>query len=156
LLASAYAREMALLEQAEVDALLAMEKHRVDTIARRFPVPGNSLTVPLKSVDGSESFTLDIQRKGRIKLSKITFQERVRNEIVLARLDIDGPPHRNPDQTEVPCPHLHIYKEGYDTRIAIPAPPVVFTNTADLYALFFEFMAYCNVTLQPIIDPVLL
>jgi hypothetical protein len=37
------------------------------------------------------------------------------------RLDLDGPPHRNPDDQEIPCPHLHIYRAGYGD--SGPSPP---------------------------------
>jgi hypothetical protein len=37
------------------------------------------------------------------------------------RLDLDGPPHRNPDDEEIPWPHLHVYREGYGDKWASPA-----------------------------------
>ena len=149
----AYLRIVAQLGQAEADALLAMEKHRADNTVRQFPLPGDSLLIPLKSADGAEAFVLDVQRKGLIKLSKVTYQARARKEIILARLDIEGPPHRNPDQTEIPCPHLHVYREGFDDRWAIAAPPSDFTDTSDLYAAFGDFLRFCNVTLTPVVNP---
>jgi hypothetical protein len=65
---------------------------------------------------------LDLAR-GQIKLTKATYQNRARQAIVLMRLDLDGPPHRNPDDQEIPCPHLHFYREGYGDKWAIPPPP---------------------------------
>jgi len=65
------------------------------------------------------------------------------------RLDIDGPPHRNPDESEVPCPHLHIYREGYGDKWAIIAPVEVYPISANLFSLFQAFMAHCNITAPP-------
>jgi hypothetical protein len=140
------------LDQAEADALLALEKRRVNNRVSAFPLLGESLALELRSVAGDERFILDIQRKGRIKLTKITFQGRARHEVILARLDIDGPPHRNPDDTLVPCPHLHVYREGYDDRWAVPAPPEHFHNFVDLFVACSDFMAYFNVTVPPILQ----
>jgi hypothetical protein len=65
---------------------------------------------------------------------------------VLLRLDVDGPPHENPDGTVVPCPHLHIWKQDAADKWAIPAPAASFTDMADLVATFRDFLTYCNVT----------
>ena len=94
----------AALTQAEADGLLAMGKHRVDDKVWSPPHRGGSVTIPLVSVDGRESFLLDL-RRGRINLAKSTYQNRVRQVFVLARLDVGGPPHRNPDDEVIPCPH---------------------------------------------------
>src|SRR6185437_186560 len=97
------------ITQAEADSLIAMEKHRLDDQAWLFPAPGERIAVPLISHDKRENFTLDVTRS-QIRLTKATYQNRARQTIILMRLDIDGPPHRNPDESEVPCPHLHIYR----------------------------------------------
>lgn len=91
---------------------------------------------------------LDVTR-GQIKLSKATYQNRARVAIILLRLDIDGPPHRNPDGEELPCPHLHIYREGFGDRWAVSAPVDRYTNTLDLFATFEAFMQQCNITDLP-------
>jgi hypothetical protein len=91
---------------------------------------------------------LDVTR-GQIKLTKATFQNRVRAVIILIRLDLAGPPHRNPDGVEIPCPHLHIYREGYGDKWAIPAPLAIYSNTLDLFSTFETFMQECNITGPP-------
>ncbi len=109
------------LTQIEADALIQMDKFRTDGAAWNFPYAGEKLAIPLTSADKRENFILDINR-GRIKLTQATFQNRARQAIVLLRLDIDGPPHTNPDGAELACPHLHIYREGYGTKWAYPIP----------------------------------
>lgn len=136
------------IPQAEADALIGMEKHRVDDRAWLFVGPGGRLAIPLISADKREHFMLDVSRS-QIKLTKATFQDRARQAIVLMRLDLDGPPHRNPDDIEVPCPHLHVYREGYGDKWAIPVPPGRYADTSDLFATFEAFMGHCNVTDAP-------
>lgn len=106
------------LTQAEADSLIAMEKHRLDDTVVLFPGPGERISIPLTSQDKRENFMLDVTRS-QIKLTKATYQNRARQAIVLMRLDLDGPPHRNPDDTEIPCPHLHVYRKGYGDKWAV-------------------------------------
>ncbi|HWQ37505.1 MAG TPA: hypothetical protein VNM24_02690 [Burkholderiales bacterium] len=139
------------LTQAEADALIAMEKHRATNDRHDFPMRGESLTVPLQSPDKREHFLLDLSR-GRIDLLKVKMQNRGRQVFVLVRLDLGGPPHRNPDDTEVPAPHLHVYREGYGDKWAVPVPAERFSNPADLWVTLEEFMRFCNVTQPPHIE----
>ena len=139
------------LTQPEADALLAMEKHRIDDVVYDFPSMGGVLTIALQSPDRREQFLLDM-RKGRVDLLKGTYQSRARSVVVLARLDFGGAAHRNPDDTEVACPHLHLYREGYGDKWAFPLPAERFAASGDQWNLFQEFMIYCNITRQPIIQ----
>lgn len=50
------------LTQAEADALIAMEKHRVNEDRSDFPMGGQLLVLPLQSVDRREQFLLDLSR----------------------------------------------------------------------------------------------
>jgi len=67
------------------------------------------LTLDLIGNDNRERFLLDLWR-GIFKLSKVKYQTRGRQIIVLARLDINGAPHTNPDGGKVTGTHLHIYE----------------------------------------------
>ena len=136
------------LTQDEADKLMAMEKRAVDEKEWLFPVAGDRVAIPLTSLDKRESFMLDVTR-ARIKLTKATYQNRARAAIILLRLDLDGPPHRNPDGEEVPCPHLHIYREDFGDKWAVPAPLARYTNIRDLFSTFEAFMQQCNITDPP-------
>jgi hypothetical protein len=133
------------ISQAEADALIAMEKLFVDENDWTFPSEGERIALELTSPDKRENFTLDITR-ARIKLTKATYQNRARSAIILMRLDLDGPPHRNPDGHEIPCPHLHIYREGYGDKWAIPAPLDRYSDPADLFSTCEAFMQHCNIS----------
>jgi hypothetical protein len=139
------------LTQAEADALIAMEKHRVDEDRHPFPMAGDSLVLPLQSPDKREQFLLDISR-GRIDLLKGKYQERARQVVVLVRLDFGGAPHRNPDDQEIACPHLHLYREGYGDKWAVPAPVGQFRRISNLWGTLEDFMRFCNITQPPHID----
>lgn len=136
------------LTQEDADALLAMEKHRADDIVYDYPSLGGALRIPLQSPDNGETFVLDIT-KSQIALSKGTYQNRARGVAILARLDFGGAPHRNPDDQEIECPHLHLYREGYGDRWAVPLPSGRFTDATDHWLLLLEFMQFVNITMPP-------
>jgi len=123
-----------------------------DAARGRYSAPGlgGSLRLVLHSADKREEFNLDITR-GKILLTKNTFQMRARKAVILARLDLNGPPHRNPDGEELPCPHLHLFREGYGDKWAIPLPDS-FRSTSDPFQLLDIFMDYCNIVEKPMID----
>lgn len=136
------------LTQAEADLLIAMEKHTATDQVFDYPALGGSICVPLHSVDKRENFLLDVSRS-RINLQKGTYQARARQVVVLVRLDFGGSPHRNPDDVEVPSPHLHLYREGYGDKWAFPVPANAFQNLDDLWLTLDNFMGYCNITVRP-------
>jgi hypothetical protein len=102
----------------------------------------------LVSLDKREHFLLNVTRY-QIRVTKANYQSRARQVIVLMRLDIDGSPHRNPDGEEIPCPHLHIYREGFGDKWAFPAPVDKYPDTRSLFPAFEAFMQHCNITLPP-------
>lgn len=138
-----------MLTQQEADELMAMPKKPVDVTTIEFPLPDQAKQFAALSKDGRKAFLFDVNRKGKLKLSKCTFQERYAVVEILVRLDIDGPPHVNPDGADVPCPHIHLYKEGFADKWAYPLPTGVFSNTSKLEATFVEFLGYCKVDSIP-------
>mgnify|MGYP001619194061 CR=1 FL=1 len=119
------------LSQSEADALIAMEKIRTDEQSINYPSLGGRISVPLMSKNKRENFTLDISR-GKIDLLKGTYQNRARQVVILVRLDFGGQPHQNPDGQEVSSPHLHIFREGYGYKWAMPIPADRFSYTNDM------------------------
>jgi len=139
------------LTQAEANVLIAMEKHRVNEDRTDFPMGGGSVALLLQSLDKREQFLLDLSR-GRIDLKKVKMQNRGRQVIVLVRLDLGGAPHRNPDGEEVPAPHLHLFREGYGDKWAVPVPADRFRNIGDVWTTLEDFMQFCNIIQPPHID----
>lgn len=139
-----------ILSQTDADSLLAIEKHRVDDKPYKFPVGGQNLSINLNSFDKRELFILDIYQ-GRLNLAKVKFQNRVKQVIILVRLDIDSSPHRNPDNVEISKNHIHLYKEGYGDKWAYEIPSRQFPRINDIYLTLDDFMKYCNITKPPYI-----
>lgn len=65
------------------------------------------------------------------------------------RVDIDGPDHTNPDGEIVPCPHIHIYREGYEDRWAYALDKHIKTSSLDLIEVLQGFLRYNNVINVP-------
>ena len=150
-----------MLTQSEADALINIPKIKNSDDSYDFPLPGENLTIPFISQDEQENFLIDISR-GKILLKQCTYQERYQTIIILIRLDVDGPPHTNPEVVYVPlpylmpyngqtidCPHLHLYVEGFMDRWAIPAPGDKFLDTTNLYMTLQDFFRYCNIVEPP-------
>lgn len=135
------------LSQVEADELIQLPKHRLNDDLVRYPSLGGKVTVTLHAENRKETFLLDVARS-RIELSKCTHQNRVEQTIILLRLDVGGPPHRNPDNTEVGIDHLHVYREGYADKFAFPLPDEL-ADTSDLWDLLHRFMQYCNIITPP-------
>lgn len=142
------------LTQTEADALLAMAKRRKESVTYRLPPHRGKLIVPLEDLAGREFFLFDIARGG-ISLERRTYQTRARQTAILARLDY-GPPHRNPDGEEIGSPHLHLYREGFGDKWALPIPAESFPNISDIWQTLFDFLRFCNVVELPEIERELL
>lgn len=138
------------LTQAQADALIKMEKNGTSDRQYLFPMGGQSISVPLQSTDGREQFRLDISL-GRIDIRKVKMQNRARQVVVLVRLDLGGPPHRNPDGEEIGTPHNHIFREGYGDKWAFPVPCDSFQELTDMWKTLNDCLQYCNVTRPPVI-----
>jgi len=134
--------------QAEAEALIAMPKIRANEEVWNFPGPGGSVSVPLLSENRRENFLLDVSR-GQINLLKGTYQNRARQVVILVRLDVSGSPHHNPDGVTIPCPHIHLYREGYGDKWASPLPAGAFLKIDDRWETLQDFMDYCNITHPP-------
>ncbi len=139
------------LTQSEADALIDMPKIKVNDEVTNYPSLGGSISIPLTSRDKKENFMLDVGR-GHIDLLKGKYQNRGRQVVVLVRLDFGGAPHRNPDGNEIPCPYLHLYREGYGDKWATEVPRQKFQNLSDLWQTLQDFMTFCNIVEPPLIQ----
>ena len=48
--------------------------------------------------------------------------------------------------SEIPCPHLHVYREGFGDKWASAAPVDRYTNTLDLFSTCEAFLQHSNIT----------
>jgi hypothetical protein len=97
------------------DKFIDNSKHELSSF--EYPISGTTLTVSL--LDKQENnYLLDIRQA--VIQSKHTKQLRVFNNNVLVRLDF-GHYHTNPIDVggeKLGSPHIHVYHEDYDDRIA--------------------------------------
>src|SRR5690554_440807 len=108
-----------MLPSLEARRLINALKELVNSNPAIFPNLQSYKTYEAKCVESNDKFQIDVQRKS-LNIKKCTYQTRYKKFITLLRIDIEGPAHQNPDGTEIPCPHIHIYKEGYDDKWAYP------------------------------------
>ena len=133
-----------MLTQKEADELINLIKILLEYKSIAIPIMGDQKKVVLKDKEsGKIRFTVDMQRKS-YNIHKITYQTRINSEILL-RLDIEGPPHPNPDGTEIDGPHIHIYREGCSDSWAYPLNDVIQTDQTDLAKVLVDFLKYNHV-----------
>lgn len=146
------------LSQDEADRLLSMAKEFADSDNLEF---GNASAMKFErdliSVDRREKFILDVERGNR-KRTRLKYQTRGREVIILARLELNGPDHINPPNAphrpgeRLPCPHIHLYVEGFEARVAYYLPEVATLNVRDStngLSTFEDFLHFCGVESWP-------
>jgi len=140
------------LTQADADLLLKLPKrtHPGTVLELTTSMPMDQ-DWDLVSHDRREEFILTIER-GRRKTIRLKFQTRARKVIVLARLDLNGSPHRNPSTQPyrpgelLTSSHLHLYREGFDDRVAyllneVPGFAFSFSDDESALTQFLMFSA---------------
>ena len=138
-----------MLTQSEVEMLLSLIKVLSENKPIIFPNPGEAIQLEAISTSSNDKFLIDVNRKSQIKISKCTYQTRYKRSTILLRVDIDGPDHTNPDGEVVPCPHIHIYREGYEDKWAYPLEQHIQTNPLDLVEVLISFLRYNNINNIP-------
>ena len=135
-----------MLTQEDVNMLLELLKSIKDPPSIfEFPLSNEYKKIDVLSQDLKHRFLVDINRKGKINAIKCTYQSRYRKDEILLRLDINGPPHTNPDGQVVSGNHMHIYQEGFGASWAYELPSENFPS-ADLLQCFIDFLEYFKVT----------
>lgn len=147
------------LTQSEAELLLRMPKKfdaRVATIS--FPrIRAFGSEYALEGIGSREQFILDLDRGNR-KRARLKFQTRARKIYVLARIDIDGRPHRNPVDTphrpneRLTGTHIHLFREDFGDRVAfLPEDLPLFSAPSDTndVSWLVAFLKFCNVQETP-------
>ena len=146
------------LSQAEADYLLSLAKEFTESDPLIFPnTQPLNYNRPLRSVDRREEFVLTVERGNRNR-ARLKYQTRGRSVIVLARIEFNGRAHRNPPDSpyrpdeRMDCPHIHIYREGFDDRIAYDVadiPQLVLRDPGNGLYCLEDFLRFCNVQNWP-------
>lgn len=146
------------LTQAEADDLLAMAKVFVDAEPIEFSVAQPmSYERVLRSMDRREEFALNVERGGRTR-ARLKYQTRARRVFILARLELTGRRHRNPPEAPykggewISETHLHLYREGFEDRIAYELADLPFwagQDVSDGVTALEHFLRFCGVAGWP-------
>lgn len=115
-------------------------------------LPGcnQKLQLEVSSMDNKESFIVDVDRSGKIEM-KSKVQERYLNNQILIRVEVNAPPHTNPDGSITSRNHIHIYQEGYNISWAYDLEEFdenLFNNLKNFNKVFIDFCSYCNIELN--------
>ncbi len=123
------------------------------------PNNGENSIYDLKSKETQDKFYLDVDRRGRIELSRFKLQTRYAvTKLPLVRIDIDSPPHLNPDGTKTSRNHIHIYREVDNDTGNLPwaysleeFEQIKFNrNNIVFMDIFSSFCEYCNISMENI------
>jgi hypothetical protein len=138
------------LSQDEADEMLAMQKRfrSSQLISLDVGVRIARDLDPVALIEPSPRLMLDIQR-ATIRLSKIKYQHRGARTVVLARLDVSGSPHTNPDQVEISGTHLHLFREGFEDKWASELVLSEWTDLTDKELTLRDFCKRFNIDQLP-------
>lgn len=147
------------LPQIEADLLLKMPKtFGPDLEVIDFPrVQSFQAEHALQGLGNREQFILDLER-GNLKRARLKFQTRARKIVILARIDIEGRPHRNPpDAPHRPNErftgvHIHLYREHFADRVAflpVDLPSFAAPSDGNEVSWLVAFLRFCNVQSIP-------
>ena len=133
---------------------LAKDFERVLSLA--LPNQDDRKSYSVVSQTTKDTFTLDFSRSGRIEL-KFTNHFRLNaNDVPLVRLDINSPPHTNPDGRTLSRNHIHIRTHDDDGdglpwayEITEILPNVDISSFGNVLYMFTQFCEYCNITNLP-------
>lgn len=136
------------LSQEEADSQISMTKKFVSHPPIQISL-GASKKFAVTATDGTRTFRLTVTF-GRKRIEKYTIQLLSSDEVSLVRLDIGAGSHKNRhDNSRVGGDHFHVYREGFEDRIAVPVDRKVFTNIRDFTLTFHEFCQFCRITKRP-------
>ncbi len=139
------------ITQAEFDFLMKEDKLFDDLSSpiQLGPAP-IQWTRQINAVTSKEVFLLDFYR-GSFEVSKYTINKRYRQTVILLRYN-NGGRHTNPDGVLFEGAHVHLYREGYNDKLAFPVSEIGVDKTDSMDAVFNKIMHFCNVKKFPVIE----
>lgn len=124
------------------ETLMALDKRFVDgaTISLK-----ENWTKDIESKTTRDKFQLDY-RKSKIEIRKYSFNHRTRTSIVLIRY-CSLKRHTNPDGKVFEGPHIHLFCEGYDDKIAFDVKDLlgVDPETSSKEDILEALLNYCHI-----------
>jgi len=124
------------------EALMALDKEFVEgtTVSLK-----DNWTKDIESTTTRDKFQLDY-RRNKIEIRKYSFNHRTRISVVLVRY-CSLKRHTNPDGKVFDGPHIHIFCEGYDDKIAFEVKDVlkIDPETSSKEDILSALMDYCHI-----------
>ncbi len=147
---------MAIMSNSEFEFLMKLNKQFIKKPVK-LPDRQEKSLHNLKSITTNDMFLLDIDRRCRLEFSKIKMQERNEaTKVPLVRIDIDAPPHMNPDGTKTSRNHIHIYQETENDTGNLPwaydlseMKEFLFEEEKIIFVdIFLNFCKYCHIVIE--------
>ncbi|MCB0421351.1 MAG: hypothetical protein KDD61_10155 [Bdellovibrionales bacterium] len=144
-----------MIDQNLADSLIRLRKRRINDAIH--DLGQSKLIIQLVGeTSPQEEFLLDIH-KASIRIEQHGLNKRVRKSIGLVRVDLGSTlEHSNPDGSKIIGSHMHIFKEGYDLKWAVPLPYSgalgTFQDQGNLLSNFDQFCQICNIVEPPILQ----
>ncbi len=134
------------ITQEEAKQLIDMIKKYIGNQGMEFPNTKGKLEFEVQGEKRGNNFVVNIERKGP-DAKKFSYQGRSKNKnVILMRIDINETGvHQNPSGEKIKGSHIHLYTEGYDTRIAIP----INWDHKDPFDACFEFFEKFHIVEPP-------
>lgn len=142
-----------MLTQQEYEEVLRQKKEFTDALELKLGPHPIKWTREIISKETHETFLMDFNRNS-IKITKYSVNKRYRKTIVLIRYCSDVP-HTNPEEYDgkhFDGPHLHLYQEGFDDKIAVDPGDIGISATDTMDIIASKLLTYFNVVTIPIIQ----
>lgn len=133
------------------ETLISLKKvfEKIDKVSLPHPQEGKIYNLFCR--ESKDEFIFDLSRKGTIEL-KQKAQLRLGKSVPIVRLEVNCPPHLNPDGTMTSRNHIHIYKENFDLKWAYDLDTIFhnISNDPQPLEIFYKFCEYCNIDTEGI------
>lgn len=135
----------------DFNTLASMKKQFVYQKNVQVPHDKQFETYKIKSYATKDKFFLYYDRRGTYEL-KQKGQIQYKKDFSMIRMEVNAPPHINPDGSAVSRNHIHIYKEGYELRWAYELSDILKFSSNDTTPLnlFISFCEYCKIDISNI------
>lgn len=130
------------LKQDTFNNLLTLKKAFEDTSTISL---SSAWTKDILSLESKDKFILDY-RRGKIEVRKYSFNKRVRGSVVMVRY-CSLKRHTNPDGVVFEGSHFHMYKEGFDDKVAFSVRDTlgIDPNTSSREEILAAICKFCNI-----------
>ena len=138
------------LDKEQFEYLMSLSKQFKNTTNISLPAMQSNKVYDLISSTSLNEFYLDYDRRGSLELKhKVQLRDKTYTANPLIRLEINTPPHINPDGKILSRNHIHIYHEIYGDSMAYELSDILpKLNRSSPLSIFTDFCVYCNIIID--------